>query len=77
MLSDMRGSFIPFARTRAERDAAKDPRPSLEERYKGREDYLAKVRVAAGELVRERFLLERDVDAVVRQAGGRWDLVTR
>ncbi len=77
MLSDMRGSFIPFARTRAERDAAKDPRPSLEERYQGREDYLAKVRIAVGELVRERFLLERDVDAVVRQAGERWDLVTR
>jgi len=77
MLSDMKGSFIPFARTRAEREAAKDPRPSLEERYKGRDDYLAKVRVAAGELVRERFLLQGDVDAVVRQAGERWDFVTR
>ncbi len=29
----LQGSFIPFARTRAERLAAGDPRPSLEERY--------------------------------------------
>jgi hypothetical protein len=27
------GGMVPFARTRAEREAARDPRPSLEERY--------------------------------------------
>ena len=27
------GSFVPFARTRAEREANGDPRPSIEERY--------------------------------------------
>ena len=29
------GSYVPFARTRAERDARHDPRPSIEERYTG------------------------------------------
>ena len=29
------GSYVPFARTRAEREARRDPRPSIEERYKG------------------------------------------
>ena len=30
---DLLGAYIPFFRTKAEREAAKDPRPSLEERY--------------------------------------------
>ena len=31
------GSFVPFARTRAEREASGDPRPSIEERYPSHE----------------------------------------
>jgi len=34
----------PFARTKEECQAAGDPRPSLEERYGGRETYIAKVK---------------------------------
>ena len=41
------GSFLPFARTEAERQAAGDPRPSLEARYAGRGAFEAKVRSAA------------------------------
>jgi hypothetical protein len=37
-LCDRDGSLIPFARTRREREATGDPRPSLEERYGGRDD---------------------------------------
>lgn len=37
------GGFIPFARTKAERDAVGDPRLSLEERYKDRAGFLAQV----------------------------------
>src|SRR5262249_57065187 len=43
------GSFIPFARTEAERRAAGDPRPSLEARYKDRADYGAKVRATSAD----------------------------
>ena len=32
------GSYIPFARSRADRERAHDPRPSIEERYASRDD---------------------------------------
>ena len=62
------GGFIPFARTRAERMAAGDPRLSLEERYGTHEAYVTKVRTAARRLVGQRFLLPEDADRLVREA---------
>ena len=41
-------------------------------RFQG--EYLGRVRGAAGELVARRFLLEEDVEEVVRQAGDRYEL---
>ena len=67
-LCDRDGSLIPFARTRTERDAAGDPRPSLEERYGSREAYVAKVRAAAEALVADRLLLPADAAAYVKAA---------
>jgi hypothetical protein len=74
-LAGLVGSFQPFARTRTERETSGDSRPSIEERYKGREDYLQRVRRAATDLVRERFMLEDDVNAVVGQAEQTWNAV--
>jgi hypothetical protein len=71
------GSYVPLARTRAERDARRDPRPSIEERYKGRDDYLQRIRTAATTLVKERFILEQDVEDVVQRATKHWDYVNR
>jgi len=62
------GSFIPFAKTREERVASGDPRPSLEERYPTHEAYVNAVRGAADDLVRERLLLRADADEIVRRA---------
>jgi hypothetical protein len=62
------GAFIPFARTRAERDAAGDPRPSVEERYPTPADYVAAVRRATEALVAERTLLSADAAYLIRQA---------
>jgi hypothetical protein len=62
------GGFIPFARTRAERIAAGDPRPSLEERYGTHDGFVARVRAAAADLVARRFLLPDDATRIVRQA---------
>jgi hypothetical protein len=67
------GSTIFFARTRAEREKTGDPRPSIEERYASREDYLAQVRRAAEELVKVRYLLEEDVETSLRFATRLWD----
>ena len=62
------GGYIPFARTRAERLAAGDPRPSLEERYGTHENYVARVRAAADRLVRGRYLLKDDAERLVAEA---------
>lgn len=62
------GGYIPFARTKAERLASGDPRPSLEERYGSHDAYVAKVRSAAANLVGERLLLQADADRIVKQA---------
>jgi len=62
------GSYIPLARTAAERAASGDPRRSLEERYRSHEDYVRKFERAAKELVKDRFLLPADAQALVEQA---------
>jgi len=54
------GSFLPFAASKAEREAEHDPRPSLEERYPTKEAYVEAVQAATARLVSQRFLLEED-----------------
>jgi hypothetical protein len=67
-LCDRDGSWSPFARTKAERDAAGDPRLSLEERYGTKTAFVAKRRAAADELVRRRLLLAEDALRYVAEA---------
>jgi len=62
------GSFIPFARTKAERQAAGDPRPSIEERYASHEDYVSKVAAVCGQRVAERLMLVEDAERYVAAA---------
>jgi hypothetical protein len=69
----MQGSTLPFARTLAEREASGDRRLSVAERYRGRDDYLARVRAAAEELVAQRYLLAEDVNLAVELAAERYD----
>jgi hypothetical protein len=61
------GSFLPFARTEAERQASGDPRPSLEERYPSRDAFMSKLRAAAQREVAAGFLLPEDVDRAVNE----------
>jgi hypothetical protein len=68
-----RGSYLPFAWTKAEREERGDPRLSVDERYRGREDYMGRVALAAVALVRERFLLPQDVPFVIERAAAHWD----
>jgi hypothetical protein len=75
VIYNMVGSFIPFARTRAEREAAGDPRLSIEERYKDKEEYLRRVKEAAVALTGSGFLLKEDVEKVGAKAGARWDSI--
>jgi hypothetical protein len=75
VLSSMQGSFIPFTATRAERERIRDPRPSVEERYKSRDHYLGRVTMAANALVEQGYLIKDDVPGILEQAGTRWDYV--
>jgi len=58
------GSYIPFAKTKAEREKNGDPRLSVEERYQDREDYVQRVSREARTLVEERFLLPEDAERI-------------
>jgi len=62
------GSFSPFAATKAERERAGDARPSIEERYHGREDYVNRVRIAAQDLMARGFLLPDDAAVIIQDA---------
>jgi hypothetical protein len=63
-LCGLQGSYIPFAKTRADRGA--DPRPSLQERYGSHASYVAKVEAAVAKLVSEGFMLKEDAARVDR-----------
>jgi hypothetical protein len=62
------GSFSPFAARKAERERAGDARPSIEERYRSRDDYANRVRVAAQDLVARGLLLAEDAAVIIQDA---------
>jgi hypothetical protein len=73
LLSSMQGSYIPLTRTRADKATARDPRASIEERYRDRSHYLELVTAAARELVKQGYLLDEDVATLVQRADGHWN----
>lgn len=62
------GSYIPFAKTKAEREKSGDPRLSVEERYKDNAEYVQKLGLAARALIEERFLLPEDAARILAAA---------
>jgi len=64
-MCNLQGSFIPFAPTKAAREATGDPRPSLEERYGTGDAYSTAVDQAADRLVLQRFLLPDDAKTLI------------
>ena len=71
------GSYIPFAKTKADRDRAGDPRPSIEERYRNRDEYVGRFASAALELVERGYLLSEDVADLLQHAAEHYDWATR
>ena len=69
------GSTVPFTFTRQERQEGTDPRPSIEERYASKEDYLDRVEGVARDLISERYLLEEDIPRLARMASERYELL--
>jgi hypothetical protein len=80
-LSDLRylagliGGFEPFPLTKEQRETTGDARLSIGERYAGRQDYLNRIKRAAEDLVRQRFMRGEDVPAVVLRAEEIWNAV--
>lgn len=74
-LYSMVGSTFFFARTKAERLKTGDPRPSLEERYKNKQDYVEKFTAAARQLAKDGYLLESDLNKVIERGAWFWDML--
>ena len=68
--ASLAAGYIPFAVTKAERIANKDPRRSVEERYGSQEGYNCLVQLIARKEVHKRFLLQEDADRLIAQAAG-------
>ena len=71
------GSYIAFPRTKADRQRTGDPRLSIEERYRNRDEYLGKYATATLDLVARRYLLPEDVADLLKRAGEHYDWATR
>jgi hypothetical protein len=76
-LMSMQGSTRYFAATREDRQAAGDPRASIEERYTDRDDYVDRARTAALDLVAGGYLLEEDIELAVSNAAANYDEASR
>jgi hypothetical protein len=74
-LASLTGSLIPFPRTRAEREKSNDPRPSIEELYQNRDQYLDLITKSANDLASKGYLIKEDIPRIVQQAGSRWDWI--
>lgn len=69
MLASLLGSYLPFARTKAERISKNDPRPSVQERYPDFTGYIGQYGGVANRLQSEGYLLNEDVERLMhRQA---------
>jgi Alpha/beta hydrolase domain len=71
------GSYLPFAKTAADRQKNHDPRKSIAERYASREDYLHRYAQALDKLIQQHWILEEDRAVLLRFAAEEWDEATR
>ena len=67
------GSYIPFAKTAADRHNARDPRKSVAERYGNRDDYLDRYSHALDTLVEQHWVLPEDRGALMLRGQQEWE----
>ncbi len=70
-------SYVPFARTAAERRKTGDPRQSIAERYPDREEYLTAYKAVVDDLVEQRWILPEDRSAMLHRGELEWEQSTR
>lgn len=66
------GSWIPFAKTAEDRKRTGDPRPSVAERYTSEDDYVHRYTQALDDLVKARWILPEDREAMLSRARQEW-----
>ena len=70
-------SYIAFPRSAEERQKTGDPRRSIAERYSGRDDYMARYTRAVDDLVKQRWILPEDREAVLHRGEQEWAEATK
>jgi hypothetical protein len=70
-------SYLPFPKTAAERRKAGDPRKSIAERYSDREDYMTRYKNAVDALVKQRWILPEDREALLHRGEQEWTEATK
>ncbi|MFH1071228.1 MAG: alpha/beta hydrolase domain-containing protein [Candidatus Glassbacteria bacterium] len=75
LAAGLSGAWLPFCAGRKERQARGDSRKSLEELYRGRGDYLDRLRKAADKLVDQKLMFAEDVGLVLEQGAAMYDYV--
>jgi hypothetical protein len=75
VLSGLQGAFVPFPATKTQREASKDPRRSVAERYIGLNGYMAAADRAIGEQIAAGFLLPQERDHARTAMRLNWDRV--
>ena len=71
------GSYIPFPLTRANRERTGDPRMSIEERYRNRDEYVGRYAAVTLDLVTRGFVLQGDVVDLLKHAVDHYDWATK
>lgn len=74
-LANFRGAFLPFAKTREQRESNGDTRLSVEERYASQDEYLGRYAKAAMTLIEQRYLLAEDLPDLLKEAERLWEAV--
>ena len=70
-------SYLPFPKTAGERQKAGDPRKSIAERYADRDDYMTRFKNAVDGLVKQRWILPEDREAVIHRGEQEWGEATK
>jgi len=70
-------SYIPFPKTRGDREKTGDPRTSVVERYSGHDDYIARFTKATDDLVKQHWILPEDRDALIERGEQEWKQATK
>jgi Alpha/beta hydrolase domain len=70
-------SWVPFPKTTGEREGTHDPRKSIAERYSSAEDYMTRYKNALNDLVKQRWILQEDQEALLRRGEQEWAAATQ